>query len=744
MNKTLAVLTSGGDAPGMNAAIRAIVRRALDRKLKVYGVYNGYEGLVQGGEAIRLLAWKDVGGILQAGGTFLGTARCERFKDREGRQQAVLHLLQNGVEALIVIGGDGSLTGAHVLATEWPEHVAGIREQHPELALDQDAGSPLQVIGLPGSIDNDLYGTDMSIGADTALNHILRAMDNLSSTAASHQRTFVVETMGRHCGYLALMATLAGGASWVMVPEEELELRWHQKMVEAIDKARQIGRHHQMVIVAEGARHADGLPIHSDEVRALLSRRLGIDVRLTVLGHVQRGGAPTAFDRILATRLGAAAVDRLLRPSATDHHHMLGLARNTVQPTPLAEVLEKSKAVRAEIEKSNYSKALELRGESFRQTLELVRTLTRITPAQEHSAEGGVAVLTAGADAPGMNAVVSVAARCLLNQGVPVYGTLNGFAGLIQDQFRELDWHELVAWVNRPSSEIGTARTHVDLDPEKITQIAQNLKKRNLKGLIVIGGWDTYLKIQQLLQARKDFQALQIPIIVVPASIDNNLPCTAFSVGTDTALNNIVDAVDKIGHTAGATSRTFIVEVMGRQCGFLALMGALASGAEKAYLPETGVNLAKLNRDVEIFKNSFAFGKRMIICLCNEHCSRRYTTDFIHRVFEEESAGEFEVRTAILGHLQRGGVPTAFDRILASRMGAKAAFSILDAMKNSKDDVLTLGLRGRGITAIAFKEAFDEMDIKHERPKNQWFMKLVEVAGALAKHAPGDPMAEKA
>lgn len=134
----------------------------------------------------------------------------------------------------------------------------------------------------------------------------------------------------------------------------------------------------------------------------------------------------------------------------------------------------------------------------------------------------------------------------------------------------------------------------------------------------------------------------------------------------------------------------------------------------------------------------------MIICLRNEHCSRRYTTDFIHRVFEEESNGEFEVRTAILGHLQRGGTPTAFDRILASRMGATAAFSILDAMKNSKDDVLTLGLRGRGITAIALKEAFDEMDTKHQRPKNQWFMELVEVAGALAKHAPGDPMAEKA
>ncbi len=734
MIRTLAVMTSGGDAPGMNAAIRAIVRRGLDYGLKVYGVYNGYEGLVEGGDGIRLLSWKDGGGILQRGGTFLGTARSERFKTREGRQQAVLHLLQNGVDALIVIGGDGSLMGAHVLATEWLDHVSDLRERHPELGLEGDAVSPLHVIGLPGSIDNDLYGTDMSIGADTALNHIISAMDDLSSTAASHQRTFIVETMGRHCGYLALMASLAGGASWVLVPEEELVLRWHQKMIEAIDKARETGRPHQMIIVAEGARHADGLPIRSDEVKTILSKRLGVDVRLTVLGHVQRGGSPTAFDRILATRLGAAAVDKLFRQSDTIHCHMLGLVKNTVMATPLVEVVEKSQAVRVEIEKANYGKALELRGDSFRKALTLVKTLTRIIPAQERCEEGGVAILTGGADAPGMNAAVSVAARCLLNHGIPVYGARNGFLGLIRGNFMELDWHELVEWVNRPSSEIGTAR--VNLDAESIAQVAQTIEKWNLKGIIAIGGWGTYLKIHQLFQSRKEFEALRIPIIVIPATIDNNLPGTAFCIGADTALNNIIDAVDKIRHTAGASRRTFIVEVMGRQCGFLALMGALASGAEKAYLPEAGISLAELNQDVEMLKRSFACGKKMVIYLRNEQSSRRYTTDFIRRVLEEESKEEFEVRSAILGHLQRGGSPTAFDRILASRMGANAAFSLLDALESGKDDVQVLGLRERKITFLSLDEAFEEMDFKHGRPKDQWFMELVEVAETLAKHAP--------
>lgn len=736
MAKTLAVMTSGGDAPGMNAAIRAVVRRGLDCGLTVYGVYNGYEGLVSGGEAIRRMSWPDVGGVLPEGGTFLGTARSERFRGRDGRQAAVGNMLRLGVEALVVIGGDGSLTGAGILADEWPQHLAELTGADPALKPAAEAMPELRVIGLPGSIDNDLYGTDMSIGADTALNHILRAMDNLGSTAASHQRTFVVETMGRHCGYLALMATLAGGASWVLVPEEELGPRWHRKMVEAISKAQETGRHHQLVIVAEGARHADGLKIHAGEVKNLLSQRLGIDVRLTVLGHIQRGGSPTAFDRNLATRLGSAAVDRLLAADAPAEPCMLGLIKNKVKATPLGEVLEKSQAVKDEIDHGNYARAQELRGEGFRRALTLVKTLTRIRPAQERCEDGGVAILTGGGDAPGMNAAVSVAARCLLNQGMPVLGAHHGFLGMIQDDYRSLDWNELVAWMNRPSSEIGTARTSLELDAESLGRIAESIERRHLKGLIAIGGWDVYRKILQLQAAREDYPAFNIPMILMPATIDNNLPGTDFAIGADTALNNIVEAVDKIRHTAGASKRAFIVEVMGRRCGFLALMGALATGAEKAYLPETGVRLSDLVRDVGMLRHNFAKGKRMVLLLRNEHCSRRYTTDFIRRLLEEESHEQFEVRTAILGHLQRGGIPTAFDRILASRMGAAAAFDLLAALESGDTGIQVLGLRGPGVSSLPLEKAVVEMDMENGRPRDQWFMQLTAMAETLAKAGP--------
>lgn len=733
MERSLAVMTSGGDAPGMNAGVRAVVRRALDYGFKVYGIYNGYEGLVSGGEAIRPLGWSDVGGILPRGGTFLGTARSERFRTLEGRRQAVRHLVTMGVDALVVIGGDGSLMGAHVMAEEWPMHVDALQKE----GLLGECGEPpscLHVVGLPGSIDNDLFGTDMSIGVDTALNHIVHAIDDLTSTAASHQRTFVVETMGRHCGYLALMGALGGGASWVLVPEEELDMRWHHKMTRSIEKARAIGRPHQMVVVAEGARHPDGLPIRTEELKKILAERLGIDVRVTVLGHVQRGGAPSAFDRILATRLGVAAVDALVQAGDQPLRHMIGLQKNRVVMTPLMEVVEKSQAVGKQIDQGFYKEAQQLRGESFVRTLELIKTLTRIEPAAAMQSDGPVAILTGGADAPGMNTAVSMAARCLMNEGFPVVGVRDAFWGLIRGDIMALEWNELTCWVNRPSSELGTMRH--SLTAEDVLRVAETIEKHNIRGLIAMGGLGTYMNVAMLMHHMSELKTLAIPMVLVPATIDNNLPGTEFTIGGDTALNNIVQALDRIRHTAGATKRTFVVEVMGRQSGYLALMAALASGAEKAYLPEKGITLAELNDDVATLRESFQCGKRMVIYLRNEHASRHYTTDFISRLLEEESRGLYQVRSAILGHLQRGGAPSAFDRILASRMGSAAAREMSAMLRQDRREVLVLGQRGGGLEVSPLRQVLEEMDAKNGRPKHQWFLELTATAEALSKHAP--------
>ncbi|MCX7822269.1 MAG: 6-phosphofructokinase [Syntrophobacterales bacterium] len=727
----IGVMTSGGDSPGMNAAVRAVVREALNNNIEIFGIENGFEGLIAG--RIRPLGWHDVGGIINRGGTFLGTARSEKFKTPEGRREAVKNLVRFQIDALVVIGGDGSLTGARVLVEEWNEHIQAIQAE----GIDTGTIGTLKVVGLPGSIDNDLYGTDMSIGADTALNHIIRAMDDISSTAASHQRTFVIETMGRHCGYLALMSGLAGGASWVLIPEEELDVRWHHKMIEAIDKSRKAGRPHQIVVVAEGAKHPDGLRIRSEEIKDLIARKLGLDVRLTVLGHIQRGGSPTAFDRILATRLGVAAVEFLINNPNKPICHMAGLIKNKPTFTPLDEVITKSREVEDAVEQGNYRYAQELRGEGFRKAMELVKMLTQITPAKTCTDEGSVLVFTGGADSPGMNTLVSVLGRCLLNQGIRVMAARNTFLGLIHGDIFPLSWDEIVGWINKPSSEIGAMR--IELRDSDYAKMSENLERHKIIGIVAIGGLKTYLGMERFVALRERFPSFNIPVILIPASIDNNLPGTEFSVGSDTALNAIVEAVDKIRNTAGASRRTFIVEVMGRKSGFLALMGGMASGAEKAYLPERGISIKDLVEDVQMLKESFECGKKMVVFIKNEAASQYYTTDFIRRVFEEEGEGKFGVRTTILGHIQRGGAPTAFDRVVACRFGVYAASLMKEFLSNIEihsKKALVLGLKGRSIVETPLEEAMNEMDRENERPKYQWFLELIDVADRLALPMP--------
>ncbi len=302
--KRIAVLTSGGDAPGMNAAIRAVTRAAIARDWEVFGVSNGYAGLVE--DRIQQLAARDVGGIIQRGGTILGSARSPEFAKKEGRARARANLAARGIDALFVIGGNGSQTGSAVLSSEG-----------------------FAVVGIASTIDNDLHGTDVSIGADTAINVTLEAIDRLRTTASSHHRAFVVETMGRNCGYIALMAGIGGGAEVIAIPESEVEAR---EVAERLRAAYRRGKTHALVVVAEGAKHG---------VQALLKlygaerKSIGFDLRLTRLGHVVRGGVPTSADRVLATRLGAAAVDCLADNGAG---MLVGVVRGDIVRTPLAEV----------------------------------------------------------------------------------------------------------------------------------------------------------------------------------------------------------------------------------------------------------------------------------------------------------------------------------------------------------------------------------------------------------------------
>jgi 6-phosphofructokinase 1 len=313
--KKIAVLTSGGDAPGMNAAIRAVTRGALARGWQVFGVRNGYAGLL--GNAIEPLAARDVGGIIQSGGTVLGSARCPEFAEAAGRKQALQNLGAHAIDALVVIGGNGSQSGSASLAREG-----------------------YAVVGVPSTIDNDLYGNDVSIGCDTAINITLEAIDRLRTTASSHQRAFAVETMGRNCGYIALMSGIAGGAEVIALPEHEL---LPADVAERLRDAYRRGKTHALAVIAEGAKCG----VHElMEYYGAHRKSIGFDLRVTRLGHVVRGGTPTAADRVLATRLGAAAVETL---GAGKQGVLVGIIKGDTVVTPLAEITGRTRPADASL-----------------------------------------------------------------------------------------------------------------------------------------------------------------------------------------------------------------------------------------------------------------------------------------------------------------------------------------------------------------------------------------------------------
>ncbi|WHY84972.1 6-phosphofructokinase [Neobacillus novalis] len=301
--KKIGVLTSGGDAPGMNPAIRAVVRKAIFHNVDVYGIYGGYSGLISGN--IKKLELGSVGDIIHRGGTMLQSARCIEFKTKDGQQKGIEQLRAHGIEGLVVIGGDGSYRGAKALSEQ---------------------GFPC--VGVPGTIDNDIPGTERTIGFDTALNTVIDAIDKIRDTATSHERTFVIEVMGRNAGDIALWAGLAGGAETILIPEENYDIN---EVAERLRSGQERGKKHSIIIVAEGV-------CSGYEFARQLEEATSFETRVSVLGHIQRGGSPTAADRVLASRLGARAVELLIEGKGG---RAVGIEKNQLADYDISDALNK-------------------------------------------------------------------------------------------------------------------------------------------------------------------------------------------------------------------------------------------------------------------------------------------------------------------------------------------------------------------------------------------------------------------
>uniref|UniRef100_A0A8C4GWP2 6-phosphofructokinase n=1 Tax=Dicentrarchus labrax TaxID=13489 RepID=A0A8C4GWP2_DICLA len=762
--KAIAVLTSGGDAQGMNAAVRAVVRMGLYVGAKVYFIHEGYQGMVDGGDNIKEASWESVSSMLQVGGTVIGSARCKEFRTHEGRLKAANNLVQYGITNLCVIGGDGSLTGANLFREEWSGLLAELVEQG---LIETDAiqkYSALHIVGMVGSIDNDFCGTDMTIGTDSALHRIIEVVDAIMTTAQSHQRTFVLEVMGRHCGYLALVSALACGADWVLIPEMPPEDGWEDKMCQKLS--------------------------------ALVVKCLGFDTRVTILGHVQRGGTPSAFDRILASRMGVEAVLALLETTANTPACVVSLCGNQSVRLPLMECVQMTQEVQKAMDEKRFEEAVKLRGRSFENNLKTYKLLAHRKPESElPTSNFNVAVLNVGAPAAGMNAAVRSAVRVGISEGHKMFAVSDGFEGFYKGQIKEIKWADVGGWTGQGGSLLGTKRT---LPAKHVDKIAEQMRKHNINALLIVGGFEALLSLLELLtargkydefcvpmvmvpatvsnnvpgsdlsigadtalnaittafesllqlyEARTTYEELCIPMCMLPATISNNVPGTDLSIGADTALNAIVETCDRIKQSASGTKRrVFIIETMGGYCGYLASVGGLAAGADAAYIYEEPFDIRDLQANVEHLTEKMKTSIQRGLVLRNENCNENYTTDFIYQLYSEEGKGVFDSRKNVLGHMQQGGAPSPFDRNFGTKISAKAMQWVTKKLvetfrqdegrvfANTEDSCCLLGMRRRALVFQPVVQLKDETDFVHRIPKEQWWLKLRPLMKILAKY----------
>jgi 6-phosphofructokinase 1 len=547
----------------------------------------------------------------------------------------------------------------------------------------------------------------------------------------------VIEVMGRHCGYLALMSGLATGANWILIPENPPNVdNWEELMCQRLKAGRDIGRRHSTVIVAEGAQDRSGNPITAAYVKQVLEEQLGVDVRITILGHVQRGGSPSAFDRYMSTVLGHAAVEEILSAAAVKEPLLVGIRQHDVISSPLMDCVRETQQVAKVIANQDYETAMAMRGGSFSDSFRTLRTLLRAQPhaPSPDQRQLRLAVLHCGGPSPGMNTAVRAAVRLGLDKGHTMLAAKNGFLGLAAGDVDEMDWMSVSGWASRGGAELGTNRSIPKL--KDFYAIARQIERHSIDGLLMIGGWDGYQAAYEVLRRRDRFPTFEIPMVCLPASIDNNLPGSQLSIGADTALNCIISVVDKIKQSAVASRRCFVVEVMGGDCGYLALIAGLATGAERVYLPEEYLSLLDLQTDVDQLVEGFELGKRLGLMIRNEYADPLYTSEFMCALFEKEGGDLFDVRQAILGHMQQGGDPSPFDRIQATRLAANCVdFLIAEADKPSPA-AAAIGLHGGNIQFIGLEDLPRLSDGEFRRPTEQWWLELRHIARIMAQPGP--------
>ncbi|KAG0440518.1 ATP-dependent 6-phosphofructokinase, liver type [Dictyocoela muelleri] len=704
--KRIAILTSGGDSPGMNSAIRAAVRTAMKWGSTVYGVYSGYEGLIK--DNIEEFMWNDVEGHNASGGTFLYSARSKSFFTSEGRRRAVYNLAKRGIEGLIVLGGDGSLRGASIFQREFKDHLRELIKSGELTCCVYN----IRIVCIPASIDNDIPFADTIIGADTALHRVVECLDNLMTTMESHCRSFVVEVMGRKCGFIALMSSIATGADFLFIPESPV-FEWKKSLIRSIKRARELGKRGIFVILAEGAVDINGNQILPNAVKQLIIEETQIETRILTLGHLQRGGTPSAHDRILATISGCKAVECLF---TNDEETPLLVCINNgeYKVIELEKIIRKAEEISRLQDARKYDLIKESRGIFFNRCHQYSESYC-MTTTSTAKIKKRIAIIHHGSIASGVNTAVDAFVHYGKICDLDVLVISDGFSGLVNDQVTRPKFYDYKSEMKKSGSIIGSTSDFFDLK-----LIVQKIKQHNIEALIVLGDEKSMIRISEIADATN------IDVILIPSSIANNIPGTDISIGSDTALNTITKSCDLLKSSSSSISRCiFVVEVQGGNCGYLALMSGIAAGAFESFIPERRYMIGHLSEIAQRLRIKFNQGQKQgTLLLRNENTFEKITTDAFSKLIMTDSDGLFKTKYCVLGHLQRGDIPSPIDRINSTILAIKAIDILTENdsenIVTSKNIIGVIGVQGQRIIFTEIRDimkCFDEKNMRDKKPK---------------------------
>jgi 6-phosphofructokinase 1 len=548
------------------------------------------------------------------------------------------------------------------------------------------------------------------------------------------------------------MAGVSCGADFVFIPENPPTENWEEEMCTIVRRHREMGKRKTIVIVAEGAQDRKLNHISPEMVKNLLSKSVGLDTRVTTLGHVQRGGPPCAYDRMLSTLQGVEAVKAVLEATPDTISPVICIVENKIVRKDLMKAIQTTQQVAKDIEACDFEAAMKGRDAEFGEYWQAFNITTATDKSEmllPQEKRMRVGIIHVGAPAGGMNATTRAAVAYCLTRGHTPVALHNGFPGLCRHHddkplgsVRAIKWLDAEQWASRGGSEIGTNR---GLPSEDMGKTAFCFGKYQIDALFVVGGFEAFNAVSELRKARQQYDAFKIPMVVLPATISNNVPGTEYSIGSDTCLNALIEYCDAIRQSASASRRrVFVVETQGGASGYVATLAGLSIGALAVYTPEEGIHLNMLVEDIRYLKEQFAkdvgHARSGKIILRNEKASKTYTTQVITDIIKEESGGRFDARFAVPGHVQQGGIPSPMDRVRAVRFGIKSIQHIETFIGKSRqeitDDPLSaaiIGIRGARVKFSSMERIErEETDWKDRRPKEEFWMNLIDVVDTLS------------